>query len=149
MAQIISVPDVLTEEYFDPSSVQELLDQDMYEVAKSNGCSVITPEPNQLFLDIDSAKDQLYMESILSSLCELDLISRGFTRSESCSKSGGEHRHVVLTFVNRIFTEQERILYQLLLGSDHKKERISFLRLLAGEEHPTRLFKPLPNKEIF
>ena len=144
-----SLTEVVSGKYFDPSSVQELLDQDMYEVAKSNGCSVITPEPNQLFLDIDSEKDYLYMESILSSLQELNLISRDFNMTVSFSKSGGQHKHVVLTFTNRIFTEQERILFQLLLGSDHKKERISFLRLLAGQENPIRLFKPLPKKEIF
>lgn len=59
---------------------------------------------------------------------------------EAKSKSGGEHRHITLTLSNNI-SDVERILLQAILGSDPKRELLSYIRILRNIPQPTAFFE--------
>jgi hypothetical protein len=112
------------------------------EIAEEKGCKVLRPEPNQLFLDFDTDAE---FQKLPDRICDL-LKDRDcpFSMEEWFSKSGAPHRHVILTFRSRTFTASERVLYQLLLGSDPKREFLDSRRLFHGvsAENTTCFFEP-------
>ena len=117
--------------YAAPSNLEEL--------AEKKGLVVVYPKMDELFLDIDSSEafgrfeEHLYI---------LDREMPGFlleVRSEP-SASGGEHRHITLT-LNRYVAAEERILLQAILGSDPKRELLSYIFFSRGREKPTCFFE--------
>lgn len=108
--------------------------------AKDRGCEIVLPQANELFIDIDSWQDhQTFLE--ISRMLRDQGTSFLVTREEP-SKSGGDRYHLVVE-LDRDVTPLERICLQAILGSDRKREALSWLRLQSGAtEHPTLFFEP-------
>lgn len=109
--------------------------------AEALGCNVVMPEPNQLFIDIDSNEDyRVFIEhhAMLTSIGG----EGGKIVSTKASKSGLPRCHIVLEF-DRELSNVERVLLQAVLGSDRKRELLSWIRIRSGAtEHPTLFFEP-------
>lgn len=89
---------------------------------------VFLPEPNELFLDLDGGAkiNERVLVYISETLC-ISLLDRLDT------VSNGGNRHVYLRY-DRIFSNMERVIFQVCLGSDQIKEMFSFMQLksIAG-----------------
>lgn len=59
--------------------------------------------------------------------------------------ASGKHFHIIVTLPEEI-TNQERILWQAVFGSDYMRESLNVLRLSQGFENPVKLFMD-PTKE--
>jgi hypothetical protein len=107
------------------------------EAAKEMGLEVVTPKPNQLQLDIDCLEAMNHYSIMRSVLDQRYCVLK---ESITTSKSGGDRKHITLT-LDRDITPTERILLQATLGSDRKRELLSYFRVLDGEELPTLFFE--------
>lgn len=108
------------------------------EKARARGLVVRLPKPNELFVDIDTfAAYERFKEQIEV----LKRWHRVVDVVESPSASGGAHKHIVVTLGNHV-TPITRIALQAMLGSDLKREMLSYGRLLTGSSpHPTLFFE--------
>jgi hypothetical protein len=107
------------------------------ETAAAAGLKAVVAEPNQLLIDIDTKESEYKFNSIISlvaSFFPLEVIS------DLPSRSGGDHRHITLTLGHSI-SDVERVLLQAILGSDPKRELLSYVRLLRGIEPATMFFE--------
>jgi|PlaIllAssembly_1097288.scaffolds.fasta_scaffold09012_7 hypothetical protein len=119
-------------------------DDDAERVAKALNCTVLLPNHNQLFLDIDGLAELDEFERRLEQL-ELDAMpdrAVDFKYTKEVLRSRNGNYHVILTFDNLSFSEDERILWQAVLGSDIIREYLNFKRLIWGITNPSRLFRP-------
>ena len=72
----------------------------------------------------------------------------------SPSNSGLPHRHATITVQDKTFTEIERIAYQVMLGSDQRREGLNAMRHAMGIRQSC-LFVPkkkkvrMPDESIF
>lgn len=101
---------------------------------------IVVPDPNQLQIDIDSLAQEKEFDSLFETFFNnvegsLQVISNKPSRSGKPGK-----RHITLT-LNRKVTSVERILFQALLGSDRKRELLSYVRVLNGDPEPTLFFE--------
>lgn len=104
--------------------------------AQTLNCEVVLPEDNQLQIDIDSEEDfLLYLKNIE----RFDQhVARIVKEEIKPSRSGGDRKHITLTLDGSIVLEpDQRILYQLMLGSDRTREFLSYIRVLNEDENPT------------
>lgn len=120
-------------EYF---SVKESLDR-----AKENGWDVVFPESNQLQLDLDNYTAYLDCIKKLNWMKKFGEFRCGYT----VGRSKSDNWHITVNFKNRVMGDLERIALQAILGSDFKKELISFMRVEVGEADPCLLFE-LPGR---
>jgi hypothetical protein len=107
------------------------------ERARVTGEVVIFPESNQLLIDIDSELDHamyIRLSSILSEWCTIE-------REEIKPSSSAGHYHITLT-LNKELDPVTRIALQACLGSDKKRELLSFIRFQRGDERPTIFIAP-------
>ena len=110
--------------------------------ATGKGLVVRYPEPNELFIDIDSAAQFAEHTKLLAM----------FQRGEACavlytpSPSGLPGRqHCVVTLQRPVRDAAERVHLQALLGSDLKREMLGWLRHQRGaDEKRTSLFFEKP-----
>lgn len=115
------------------------------DVAKNEKCSIIRPKANELFLDLDSEESYQDFQIKLWDFLK-DREGCQHTVEEWFSRSGKPKRHIIIRFDSKTFTPSERVLYQLLLGSDPKREFLDGRRLFHGvtAENTTCFFEPLP-----
>jgi hypothetical protein len=110
--------------------------RDVKAVADTRGCTVVRPEPNELLLDLDTdAQFQqfLNMRPLLEERYKVCSV-RGWLSSHG-------RRHIVVT-LNKDLGSSERILLQAVLGSDPKREFLSYMRVKDAAPDPTVLFRP-------
>jgi hypothetical protein len=107
--------------------------------AEKSGCDIVLPYLNQLQLDIDSQADyDAFQKNLKKFRLHIGYVS---IFEEHMSKSGDpEKRHVTLMF-ERELDPQERILFQLFLGSDRTRELLSYIRYINDDENPTLFFE--------
>jgi hypothetical protein len=121
------------------------------QAAKAAGLTIVTPEPNQLLIDIDEESASIQYNQMIGMFCSFfDVVDI----KDNPSKSGAKHRHITLTLGHPI-SNVERVLLQAILGSDPKRELLSYVRLLRGIEPATLFFEqpapgqgPPPKEEI-
>lgn len=101
-------------------------------IAKQKGIRVVLPKKNELLVDLDSydAKEKFLKNASLLRVSDFDL---------KPSKTPGHYHATVRWF--RPVTTQERIMLQLLLGSDSTRETHSYIRLGEGDPNPTLFFE--------
>lgn len=99
--------------------------------ATRKGLVIRYPEPNELFVDIDSPEQYAAHRELLEI----------FRRHQACewvswpSPSGKAGReHIVVTMDRPVKDAAERVMLQSLLGSDPKREALSWLRIQRGCE---------------
>jgi hypothetical protein len=105
--------------------------------ADEKGLVIVRPESNELFVDIDDEVDLAAFHAsreILGDLVE----SFRLTRSPS-GRPGRYHARVRLT--RDIEDDFERIALQAILGSDRKREVLSWVRAARGEADATIFFE--------
>lgn len=96
------------------------------------GMDVVFPKDNQLQIDIDNNESYALYEGVR------DVIAHhyGILQEEiHASKSGGEKRHLTITLL-RVIDNMERIALQAALGSDRKRELLSIIQEVNGDDHP-------------
>lgn len=100
-------------------------------IAKTKGCVVRTPAPNELFIDLDSEAAYKTFNQQCNAAPKYLLLNKLLTPSPS-----GEpyHYHVVLQLSRPVRDERERILLQALFGSDLMRELLSWRRLEDGTD---------------
>jgi hypothetical protein len=123
--------------------IEYFIDQSAEEDAERKGCYIVLPESNELFIDIDNEEQFQLFTRRFDELCRVC----NYVLTWECkpSKSGGEHRHIVVN-ANKDFDMWERIALQFALGSDPVRETLSTLRAAHGIENPTKFFEPLEKK---
>jgi hypothetical protein len=115
-----------------PPDYRELNSQVATAFAEKNDMFVVYPTDKQLFIDIDS--DQAY-ELFLNQLQLLKKIESPIDYTETVSKSGLPHRHIVVNLVNPkdIGT---RVALQASMGSDRRCELLRLVRIHDGDPNP-------------
>lgn len=109
--------------------------------AAYHGCEIEVSDPRTLLLDLDSPES---VERFLSQLTLAHSIGFEIESAEiSSSKSGNTHARVRL---GRDYPLVERILLQACLGSDLRRELLTFRGLQEGQEDPCLLFRPKGQK---
>lgn len=111
--------------------------EDAIKFAEDNDLVVKLPEPNQLFIDIDSLADLGTFHGNYG-LIDQYVGIEGFVITES--RNGGEGKHIVVTLSKNI-TLTERCLLQAILGSDLRREAHGFWRIMQGSTTPTLFFE--------
>lgn len=109
------------------------------EAAKEGGFEIIESSPHKLLLDLDSEEAYKQLDERLNLLNKVTRYS--FRKTEEW-RSKSNNWHVVLE-EEMEFTIQERIMFELMLGSDPKRAIFSFTR--SFDHHPNQcslLFKP-------
>lgn len=101
--------------------------------AKLLGLEVVLPKANELQIDIDSTDDYALFDMHFGILLQYEVAQ--VTRDEP-SKSGGERRHITVQ-MGRDVTNMERMLLQSVLGSDRKREILSWVQQCNGDPNPT------------
>jgi hypothetical protein len=114
------------------------LNDDPVEIAKQRGLTVVLPDQFQLFIDLDQ-KDGTPSE-LIEGMALLQNYGIGVTVERTTRSSGG-NQHIYLR-LGTALTDTERILLQACLGSDSKRELLSWLRIkLQVKRHPTVFFE--------
>ncbi len=117
------------------------------QVAEDKDCTILRPKENELFLDFDTEEQWTGMDEKLADLIKDKDCPHAVT--VWASQSGAPHRHVIVTFRNKTFTPGQRVLFQMLLGSDPKREFLDARRLFHGvsAENTTCFFEPKKTNE--
>ena len=111
------------------------------ERAHEEGFKVYRGRPNRLLLDLDNDNYQ-------AGLIDLEFVEKfiGLTEIKRWdSKSGNTH---VIYELDRELTVPERLVLQLLLGSDPKREMYCLARFWEGQVEPSLLFRPKRSKVV-
>jgi hypothetical protein len=106
--------------------------------AQELGLVVRYPAPNQLFIDID---DKLSLERFSKQWKVFTESGLALGYHSRKSPSGLPDRWHITVTLAREFIATERLLLQALLGSDPKRELLSWLQLQRGAEVTTCFFE--------
>jgi len=101
-------------------------------LAEKNDLTVVYPTDKQLFIDCDS--DQAY-ELFKNQVQLLKKIDGPVTWSETVSKSGLPHRHIIVNLCNPV-DSMERIALQAAMGSDRRCELLRIMRVKDRDPNP-------------
>jgi hypothetical protein len=117
---------------------------DMQKKADERNLDIRYPKGNELFVDIDNARDFARFKTLIEMFGRVE---RVMGWADTPSASGGQHRHVVVTLARDV-SQFERIAFQAMLGSDLKREVLSFERLRSGmHPNPSVFFEPKPGSK--
>jgi len=107
--------------------------------AEELGMDIVYPESDELFVDIDSVEDLKVFHKNLGLLGDLVL---GYMRTPS--NGGGDHWHVKVKLSHALDDGFDRIALQSLLGSDRKREMLSWITMKDDGANPTCFFEKKP-----
>lgn len=124
-----------TKKEWPDSDVDSLNSDEMSKWAKNRSLHIVFPAKNELQIDIDTEQQlRTFTEVMEVARNKLDII---VSYKEQPSKTNdGFHYHMTVTLKKDI-DDQTRILLQACLGSDPKRELLSYFRLTQGDPHPT------------
>lgn len=125
---------------FDPNDHYSIQSAAAFEQAGREGKVVKLPEPNELFIDIDSEADYLFFLEQLARIQQFDF---AFISSDTPSSSGLPKRHIVVDLPFDLTTVQ-RIAWQAALGSDRVREILGLVRANIGDPYPTLFLEKKP-----
>jgi hypothetical protein len=122
-------------------SENELRIQAAISLAEECNCDIEYSDSYTLQLDIDSpeALSYYHLNKYLLDMVVTANYNSVTKTEERLSRNG--NTHIIIRFENPI-SIHERILLQACLGSDRKRELLSYIRHLNGIEQPILLFKP-------
>lgn len=110
-----------------------------FDKARRNGEVVVLPKENELQLDIDSDEDLAYFHK---ARIKFDMHISGIDEWKIRDSRNG-NKHITVTLHNDIGPKQ-RIMYQLMLGSDRTREMLSYIRYRNEDPHPTLFIEKTP-----
>jgi hypothetical protein len=101
--------------------------------AEENGGEVIFPSSTELYLDLDSEESvNLFLENLNMLDRHISISKYGYQESRTPGKY-----HGIVELSQPLMSDMERILLQTILGSDPKREFLSYMRILKRDPHPT------------
>ncbi len=103
--------------------------------AALNNEVVVLPLSNQLFIDIDDEASMARYDLNLTKVEEYVGV-RGFPVITPSRSGDVERKHIIVTLARDV-TPMERILLQALLGSDLRRELLSYCRITIDDPNPT------------
>lgn len=107
--------------------------------AKIRNLDIVVPRENQLQIDIDSEEDYwTYKRSLVKFKLH---VAEVLNEESHPSPSGGLFRLHITLDLNKDLEVEERILYQLMLGSDRTREILSYVRFMNNDPTPTLFFE--------
>lgn len=109
-----------------------------HEAARSKGCVVIEPNPNELFIDIDNEDALRTLRRTMKIVRQIEPNVKWTSRPSPSGKAGRYH---VVVDMKREVSAIERIALQAILGSDLVREALSWKRLKLGAASPTLFFE--------
>lgn len=115
--------------------------QAAYERAATMHCNVVIPKKNQLQIDIDNDLQYAIYEKNLPILKEFYIV---LGATETPSKSGEEARKHITVDLRDDVDDKERLILQAFLGSDLRREFLSFMRIKNSDPIPTLFFEKKP-----
>lgn len=117
--------------------------EQMAEWAEQNGCTFENADDHTLFIDIDS-KEQLATFYANLKLADHLFFVDDRTVKITPSKSGGDRKHIRVGLLFPL-PMPTRILLQACLGSDLRREMMSYKRALDGESNVVVFFERKSN----
>ena len=125
-----------------PYEFKDITSANAYSEAEANNCVVKVPSPTELFIDIDDALGAQWFHLNIGKVVEH--VGLDGSPEWSTSPSGQQgHSHIVVK-LRREVTPMERILIQAFLGSDLKREALSWVRLVNDDPNPTLFYEKKP-----
>jgi hypothetical protein len=121
------------------------LDDDPYETAAARGLECHVPKPYELFVDIDTPEDERHLREGIKILMNNGVAFKNIRYTMSRSSRPWwrfwtwRHQHVRIVFPRDV-TDVERVLLQACLGSDRKRELLSWLRIEKRTGRPPTVF---------
>lgn len=122
----------------DQNYEEELSNDKAEERAAKLGLKVVTPEADELFLDIDTEDSLKIFHERMERLNKI--MKPSFIINPSASGEVG-HYHIYVKLPRDIKSEQERIFLQIYLGSDPAREFWGWARTLKSDKCPTLFFE--------
>lgn len=110
---------------------------------EERGTVVVSPEPDQLFIDIDSHAGLGMFHANVGSLGEL--VKTTMVKPSPSKRAG--HYHITVRLSRAVKDSFERIMLQALLGSDLSREIISWREATNGCSAPTVFFEKVKKNE--
>lgn len=105
--------------------------------AEKLGKKIVTPEADQLFIDIDTPEQ---LEVFSTRIQELNHLHNVMSTRQIPSPGGVGHYHIYVTLENDM-DDTERVFLQLFLGSDPIREYLSLCLIQVGDPHPILFFE--------
>jgi hypothetical protein len=99
----------------------------------------ITPTDKQIFIDIDSRKQYKLFKGRYDMLDDYTG-GEDFNAKEYPSRSGLPHRHIIVTFSEKM-TVLEQLFLQSFLMSDPERDIMSYIQHKNGDKNPILLRK--------
>lgn len=106
--------------------------------------TVVFPTPFHLFIDIDT--ELSYQMFIRQFQMFKKFVDNDAYFIEAPSKSGLPKRHITVFLSNPVRDEEQRILFQALLGSDRVREMLGYVQASNGDPHPTLFLEAKPKQ---
>lgn len=110
-----------------------------YGRALAAGWVVILPEENEIFIDIDNSQDLAKFEELWPTLKQFRPNAE-IIRNTSSPSGKADHRHIVVDLKTPVHP-CERIMLQVAMGSDRKRELLAWRRIENEDEFPTLFFE--------
>jgi hypothetical protein len=103
--------------------------------AKLQELDVVFPAPNQLFIDLDNEHSyQMFLRLLQIFVRFVDEDAEWVVFP---SKSGLPKRHVHVNLSFNVRDEEQRVMFQAMLGSDRVRELLGYVQAVNGDPHPT------------
>jgi hypothetical protein len=109
--------------------------QNAIDRAKLENLTVLFPRSNQLFIDIDSDHSYQMFKRLL--MIFRRLVDQAAELEERPSKSGLPKRHITIHMSFDVRDEEQRAMFQAMLGSDRVRELLAYVQAANGDPHPT------------
>lgn len=126
------------EEYFGRTK------RESFKRATDAGLEIVKPGATDIQIDLDTPiVPDTFMHRVMMAE-DLGLVKKF---SEKATPSKGGNWHVTLQ-ATRPLTPLDRLMLQALLGSDWKREMLSYQRYLNGDMEPSVLFRPVVAEQV-
>lgn len=127
--------------YFGKGFIIDNTQEALEEKVKKKGVDldIVVAKKNELMIDYDQEEIPEQFQKMLPILRQR--FNKGTIFWKKQHSASGKHWHVIVTLPEEI-SDQERIVWQAVFGSDYMREGLSLLRVVAGMENPTSLFMP-------
>lgn len=119
--------------------------KDPVKEAAEQNLKLVLPESSQhLLVDIDSEDDEIHLLHMIHDVLASNRINVEIEKSIPSRSGEPGHKHYYLRISGDdliLHTPVDRILLQAVLGSDRKRELLSYLRLRRTSYYPTVFFE--------
>lgn len=113
--------------------------------AERLNCDILYSDDKTLLLDIDSDDDMDFYNQQMDMLIDSNLLTPWYDHAEHLRSKSGK-RHIVI-HLKLALPLLQRIMLQALLGSDRRRELLTWMGSLKGQQNPCLLFRPRVREE--